>query len=311
MNEVDEIKSLLNKVDFKSKKKLYELLDIIIKKNQKNEFLIQRFKRNSRINANFVQNTVKMLDDTNKELKLANSSLKSSNQELAQSNEELEKFAHIASHDLKTPIKNTLSFCYLLEDALPPSTHPEILSYVKIIKESSLRMDTLIKSVLEFSRITKQPEQTQLVDVNALIQIVETNIKSFIQCMNGKIIIQNTLPTIKCYLTEIEKTIQNLIENGLKYNQSKQPTIFISSKTNDKSFELKFRDNGIGIDPSQFDTVTKMFTRLHRQEEYPGSGLGLAICQKAITRLSGQLKIENDGKSGTTFIVTIPKTNID
>jgi len=168
-------------------------------------------------------------------------------------------------------------------------------------------MNSLIKSVLEFSRLARVEEEKKEINLNSIVEEVKSTISNFINKKNAKIVIANPLPTINYYHSEVIKLFQNIIENGIKYNSSEIPKVKIYSQLEDDLVTLCFEDNGIGIKPEYQDRVTKMFTRLHRQSEYQGSGLGLSICQKVINRLDGTLKIQSDGQNGSQFIITFRK----
>ena len=74
--------------------------------------------------------------------------------------------------------------------------------------------------------------------------------------------------------------IKNIIENGIKYNESDVPKIKIHGNQTKDGYIINFKDNGIGIEKGYFDKVFVMFNRLHNQDQYEGTGLGLAVCKK-------------------------------
>ena len=114
------------------------------------DFLITRYKRDQRVNENFVKKTVKFLEKSNEQLKEANKKLRDTNEELKKSNEELERFAYIASHDLKTPLHNIVKFTGLLERRLISNTDKGVQDCLSFIKDGGKRMNNLIVDVLEY-----------------------------------------------------------------------------------------------------------------------------------------------------------------
>ncbi|MFK7949513.1 MAG: ATP-binding protein [Saprospiraceae bacterium] len=107
-------------------------------------------------------------------------------------------------------------------------------------------------------------------------------------------------------LTLIKSILQNLIENGIKYNDTKTPIITINVAKEKKNYLLKVTDNGIGIDTDYHDKIFVMFKRLHHNDEYEGRGIGLAMCKRLLNKYGGEIWLESEVGKGTTFFVRIP-----
>jgi signal transduction histidine kinase len=101
--------------------------------------------------------------------------------------------------------------------------------------------------------------------------------------------------------------LQNLIENGIKYNRSERPEVNISVEQDATSFKITITDNGIGIDQSYFEEIFQPFKRLHSNREFEGSGLGLSICNKIVEKHDGQLSVNSIPDQGTTFNIIFPE----
>lgn len=99
---------------------------------------------------------------------------------------------------------------------------------------------------------------------------------------------------------------QNLITNGLTYNDSDVKEVIISHQESTEYYEFSVRDNGIGIDPVYYNRIFKMFQRLHRKDVYEGTGVGLAICKRIVENHGGQIGIESS-EAGTVFSFSISK----
>lgn len=226
---------------------------------------------------------------------------------LKSKNKELERFAYITSHDLKQPLRNIGSFAGLLRRTVnDPSKNEKKLEYLKEIEGSAGRMNTLIEEILSFSKIDKTEIKKEKVDLGQLVQEFKRSHSELLKERNAKIVSEN-LPTVTGNKLYLSLLFQNLIGNGIKYNDSKEPTINISSKVNPAKVQLSFLDNGIGISEEFSATIFEPFRRLHSRKSYEGTGLGLSICRKIAETHDGKIWVESqNGKGGTKFIVQLP-----
>jgi chemotaxis family two-component system sensor kinase Cph1 len=99
----------------------------------------------------------------------------------------------------------------------------------------------------------------------------------------------------------------NLIGNGIKFNQSKNPIIDVKCEDQEEDWLFMVHDNGIGIEKKYHDRIFALFERLHSKEEYPGTGAGLAICKRIIENFGGKIWVESQLGDGSTFYFSIPK----
>lgn len=236
----------------------------------------------------------------NRQLKLLDS--------LKQKNGEIERFAYVTSHDLKQPLRSISSFSGLLKRYINDPTKTEKnLEFLNQIETSANRMNDLIEKILGFSKVDKADTALEKVNLNALIQDFKKSNALLLKRKNVKIESEE-LPTIYGNKLNLSLLVQNLLENGIKYNQSELPYIKIESKTINEKHELTFRDNGIGIPEESQDKIFEPFKRLHSKKNYEGTGLGLSICKKIVTDQQGDIKVATDAEiGGTKFIISLPK----
>lgn len=227
-------------------------------------------------------------------------------QKLKRSNEELERFAYIASHDLKEPITTIKGFTKLLKQKLVPEQKTtDVELYIDFIEKSSNQMLYLIKGILDYTKLGDDVNKTS-VDLNEILQKVELYLYQIISTKNAKIV-SKELPTINCNSILIFQIFKNLIENGIKFNESPECVVEINCKEFADYIILDFKDNGIGIDAKHKDQIFEMFGRLNNKNQYAGSGLGLSIVKKLTGLMDGEITLSKSDASGTTFSVKIPK----
>ncbi len=229
---------------------------------------------------------------------------------LENSNRELTEFAHIASHDLKAPLRSIMSFAQLFERRNNDKFDDTDREYFNFIKSNAAQSARLIEDLLNYSKIDKNLGEPVAVDINKCIFIAEMNIQSLIREKNA-VLQYNNLPILRGHTSLITQLFQNLINNGIKYNKSEQPTIQLGVQRNERN-ECVFSvsDNGIGIAPENFDKVFAMFRRLHTQTEYDGTGIGLSFCTRIVETYGGKIWLESDLDKGTTFYFTLPKAKM-
>jgi len=232
--------------------------------------------------------------------------LERSNQELERSNEELERFAYIASHDLKQPINTIISFSDLLKKELTSSEDSKSSTYLGFIIKGANQMKTLIEDILEYSKLSQEKKAPHAIDLNLIVNEVLDSISDLVARKNAQINVKGILPVLHCEKTKMLILFKNLIENGVKYNQSKIPTIDIQQSEHERYTRFSFRDNGIGIEERYFPKLFKMFSRLQNHKDYEGTGLGLSLCKKIVSNMDGEISVESEPEKGSTFHVDIP-----
>lgn len=228
-------------------------------------------------------------------------------QQVKNKNVELERFAYITSHDLKQPVRNICSFAGLLAKNLrKENTNVKNLEFLDIINTSSRNLEKLIEDILKYSRIDQIDDELEVLDLNQIIEEQATNLSFLIESKNGKLSHEN-LPNIKGNNVYVRLLFQNLIENGIKYNESEKPEVSIKYRSERNSERIIIADNGLGIDKSYFDVIFQPFKRLHSNKEYEGSGLGLSICKRIVEKHNGQIELDSEPGKGTRFIIDFPK----
>ena len=233
--------------------------------------------------------------------------LQLANKQLKQANYELETFSYIASHDFKEPIRNMGSFVDLISRRLPEEIKKDLHDYFEIIKKSTSQLYTLVEDLASYSHLSKGDANHQgQVDLGLVLQNISNELELGHHAADGRLIFSE-LPTISSNGSLIHVALKNLVENGLKFNRSAQPTVEVKYQSTTTHHEIAVHDNGIGIDSKYYEHVFVMFKRLHGMDEYLGSGIGLAMVQLAVEKLGGSVELSSQEGEGSIFVIRLPK----
>ncbi|GAB3903553.1 hypothetical protein GCM10028803_32220 [Larkinella knui] len=258
----------------------------------------------------------KMSDELERMVQQRTRELHNSNQELIKTNHELEQFAYIASHDLQEPLRKIQSFSELLQLSL--NDEAVAGQYLEKISTSAQRMADLIKSVLNYSRLSNTADRFVETDLNQILENVESDFELLIEQKQATIR-RSPLPVIEGIPMHLSQLFSNLIGNALKFSV-KNPIVDISSQlllpeevaplrvlNPDFTYVyIQFKDNGIGFEPEYSERVFTIFQRLNHRKSYSGTGIGLALCRKIVESHGGMIRAESELNKGATFHIYLP-----
>jgi len=244
------------------------------------------------------------------------------NVSLEKSNSELEQFAYVASHDLQEPLRKIQFFIDQLQKKLP-TIEKDAAVYFDKIKNSTVRMNTLIKDLLDFSRLSQSTDQFVTVDLNTVLTNITSDLELVIQQKQAVVTVAK-LPIIESVPLQMQQLFYNLLSNALKFSkQDALPTINIEcSKLTSKEMEhhpeldkhatyycIAVKDNGIGFEQQYAEKIFVIFQRLNDLYTYGGTGIGLALCKKIILNHKGKIFAESEENVGSSFYVILPEKN--
>ena len=227
---------------------------------------------------------------------------------LEASNNSLNQFAHIASHDLREPLRMVSSYLGLLERTMGDQITPTQKQFIDFAVDGSKRMDNLIQDLLRLARVDADP-RIERVSLTEVVDVARHNLQVLLKEKNARIKATD-LPTIMADRTQVMQLLQNIIGNGIKYNESAQPTVTISYQKGSSESVISIADNGIGIAPEYREKAFQIFQRVPTAKKYQGSGIGLAICKKIVDGLNGSISIADNPGGGTVFQISIPTSLI-
>ena len=250
------------------------------------------------------------LKNTQEQLKENQQSLENYISELNRSNLELQQFAFVASHDLQEPVRKLLFYCDYLLNRMADNMDQKAVDYIRNMQSASQRMRTLIQDLLVFSRINKEQVRFVPVDLNEVVKDSLQDLEMAIEETKAVINISK-LPVITGDERMMRQLFENIIHNSVKYSRPGiPPVIDIACLEKNSSYEISFRDNGIGFDQQYLPQMFTLFRRLHAQEAYEGTGLGLAICRKIVELHRGDMWAAGEEGAGATFYVSLPANHV-
>ena len=239
------------------------------------------------------------------ERKGAEEALKQTMAELARSNAELEQFAYVASHDLQEPLRMVASYMQLLQRRYQGKLDADADEFIAYAVDGAKRMQALINDLLAYSRVSSRGKPFEPIDCEVVLDEALANLQMAIE-ESDAVIIRDPLPTVMADGTQLMQLFQNLIGNGIKFQNGRAPHVHVSTERQAGEWVFSVCDNGIGIDPRYHERVFAVFRRLHTREEYPGTGIGLAICKRIVERHGGRIWVESQSGEGSTFHFAIP-----
>ncbi|NIJ52966.1 ATP-binding protein [Dyadobacter arcticus] len=228
--------------------------------------------------------------------------------QLQRSNEDLQQFAHVASHDLKEPVRKVKLFSSRLQTELAGHLPEKGQLYISKIQHAADRMFSMIDGVLTYSSLNAIEQSAEPIDLNEIINNIEDDMEVLI-AQKGAVIKKEHLPVIEGAPVLIYQLFYNLIGNSLKFSKAGQaPIISISCAVplNQGIVDIMVADNGIGFEQRYAERIFETFARLNGKDDYEGTGLGLSLCKKIVERHNGKIAVQSAVDKGTKFTITIP-----
>lgn len=222
---------------------------------------------------------------------------------LERTNQDLKDYAHIVSHDLKSPLRNIYALVNWIKEDYSSAFDKIGLTHLAMIEKTLEKMETLINDILSYSSVSNKDElQSNKIDLNILID----EIKNVILIPQNTIVsIKNKLPVINGDSTRIQQLFQNLIGNAVIYMDKQNGTVEIDYEDKKSHYQFSIKDNGVGIKKEYHDKIFKMFESVGDNKN--SSGIGLAIVKKIIAIYEGDIWLESTPGIGTTFYFTLKK----
>ena len=222
---------------------------------------------------------------------------------LEKNNEELKNFAHVVSHDLKSPLRSMSALISWIKEDNSEVFDQETSNNCNLLLAKIHKMDSLINGILKYSSIDK----IEKVSTNVNLQrVVEEIIETIYIPEKINIKLKNKLPVILGDKFRYQQLFQNLISNAIKYNDKEQGVIEIDVCEKQNTFLFSIKDNGIGIAKKYHSKIFEVFETLGQHNDN-STGIGLSIVKKIIDLYEGKIWIESEHNKGTCFFFELSK----
>ena len=221
------------------------------------------------------------------------------NEKLQKAYQELDTFSYTISHDLKTPISTIKGFSQILKK--DKNLTPHAANIIDRILAGTDKMTSMIKEVLEYSRINQGALNRVDINVKVLVEELIKDLRIAYQTDNLEVIIGEA-PAIKGDSLMISQVFSNLLSNAIKYSSGNEnPCIRIEGKVQEQDVVYSITDNGIGIHKQELPKVFDLFKRMENVKNIEGTGIGLAIVKRIIEKHEGKIWVESTLGEGSTF----------
>lgn len=230
-------------------------------------------------------------------------------QRLQKSNEELERFAYVASHDLRSPLRAIDNLLQMLEEDLGSKLEGDSRNHIETLRQRGKRMEKLLDDILAYARIENLLEEKldDFVDGETLVKDIIAMLAPF----KGFIIeIGSGLANIQIPRNPIRQVLQNLIDNAIKHHDKKTGKIVVNVAEHPTCYIFSIQDDGPGIAPQYHQKIFEMFQTLQPRDRTEGSGMGLAFVKKILSFYDSTITLNSERERGAEFCFDWPKTLI-
>jgi signal transduction histidine kinase len=220
-----------------------------------------------------------------------------------------DEFTSNMTHELKTPISTISVASEILQNDKVNKDFEKIKRYSTIIHEENNRLKRLVDRVMQVALFESGKLNVSLTkeNINQIIEDVCIPLEILVSKHGGslKLDIDPNNPEIPIDKIHFSNIISNLVENALKYNNSK-PEINISTKLTTKEFTIEISDNGIGIEKDKIKHIFKKYYRVKGEDtkRKTGFGLGLFYVYQIVKAHKADIKVESKLNIGTTFKIS-------
>jgi signal transduction histidine kinase len=221
--------------------------------------------------------------------------------------EERQKLVYAVSHDLQDPLQLARRYADILDEDYQQSlgdTGGKVLGHLQY---NLGRTQEMLDELLDYSRLQRSQPDVEAVDFNKLLDEVVSMYKVTLDDIGGRVVRQQTLPTLMVDRRQFQRVLQNLIGNAIKFRSQQPLEVSVRAQQVHQEWRIGIKDNGIGVREGDAERIFDMFERGSMVEDAPGTGMGLAICKRIVQNHGGKLWVKSAPGDGSVFIFSVPQ----
>lgn len=245
---------------------------------------------------------IDFIDNQTKEIVKINKQKDILLKDLEKQNEELNDYAHMVSHDLRSPLQSIDALIDWLHDEHKAVLNQSGNEKIELIKNNIEKIDTLVRGILQYSTIGKLEKNFYPIDLDELVKTVLCNLSI---PKNIAVSIAKKLPVVKGDAYRLEQLFEIFISNAIKFNDKEKGIVEIDYDHSADYWEFYIKDNGVGIAEQYLNKIFVAFQKL--QNDYKATGIGLSIAKKIIEVYQGVIRVKSKPNQGSTFYFSIKK----
>lgn len=288
---------------YEANQKLRDEADSLKEINKNLEFILNSMNLDSNSNQSIIDlNTSDYIKRQTIEIIKINKQREELLYSLEKQNQSLNEYAHVVSHDLKSPLRSIHSLITWIKEENEANFNPTTEEYFTLIQRKVEKMNHLIQGILTYSKIDKVHIVNEEVDLNDLVQ----NILNMVFVPEHiEIKIANKLPTIKADGFRMQQLFQNLINNAINFNDKPNGLVEIACVEKEGHFVFSIKDNGVGISKKNHEKIFFIFESIAQDDK--SSGIGLSIVKRILDNSNEKIWLDSQENKGTTFFFTLRK----
>tara|TARA_R110001592_G_scaffold58704_2_gene177607 strand:- start:1281 stop:3248 length:1968 start_codon:yes stop_codon:yes gene_type:complete len=223
---------------------------------------------------------------------------------LEKSNNELQEYAHVVSHDLKSPLRSISALVSWIKEDCNDIMHDKGHENLNLIELTVEKMESLINGILTYSAIERTEDEEKVVSIDETIE----NIVALLYVPNHiTVTVVKPLPSIYADATRMQQLFQNLIGNAINYIDKEVGTVEIDYQDAGRYWIYSIKDNGVGIAKEYHEKIFGIFQSLNTDPKKGSTGIGLSIVKKIVEQYDGEIYLESEEGIGTTFFLKFRK----